>query len=237
MTWKGYVAHHVMKQNRLLALEQADYRCLICGAEAVHVHHKDGSITNHDPDNLMPVCARCHARLHGANRPPKWSRVMLRFAMMHRGLDPKDIADKTGMTYQNILHILKTGKTKNSTMKRIAGALEYPIEFFIIPGDTDDTPPANIDDEKAADPHLDAYSKLNQAIKDRLATLGSTGSSYWRYLLTKELREHFKVRSYTLVAGTHLDEAIALIKTWEPVKGFDLAAVQEAKHGSAGSTA
>lgn len=135
------------------------------------------------------------------------------------GADPKDLAKASGVTYQNILHILKTGKTKNSTMKRIAEALRYPIEFFIIPGDMDDSPSSDTCKDRSSRRSNTAYDQLNKAIEDRLAVLGDN-RSLLRYWLAKDLREHFNVRSYTLVTQTNLDEALALIKIWEPGKGF-----------------
>lgn len=69
-------AEHKRRQQRsrfggnwLPALERAGYRCEKCGvARGLHVHHKDGSgetdSPNHDLENLMVLCAKCHKQLH-----------------------------------------------------------------------------------------------------------------------------------------------------------------------------
>jgi len=48
--------------------------CLDCGKPAFDRHHQDGNILNNTPENIIPLCRRCHmirdgrlARLH----PPK----------------------------------------------------------------------------------------------------------------------------------------------------------------------
>lgn len=217
--WKAYTNHYLMKQNRLKALEAANYQCQMCGERAIHVHHKDFSIDNHSIDNLMPVCAKCHSKIH-MQKKFRWDTDMLRAALMHRGLDPKELASRIGMTQATILGILKTGKTKNSTMKRIAEALGYPIEMFIVFDGFSD-----IDVENALKENPDnvtvenCYKRLNQAIKERVERLDGP-PALLRYWLTKDLREYFNVRSYSLVAEQSLEEALTLINTWEPGKGF-----------------
>lgn len=40
-------------------------RCFSCGdVETIHVHHRDGDRKNDDLDNLIPLCASCHRKLH-----------------------------------------------------------------------------------------------------------------------------------------------------------------------------
>lgn len=67
-TWKGgiskYKDHYTLKRNRLEALKKAKYKCSICGVRANYTHHIDGSKDNHIQENLMPVCAKCHIRIH-----------------------------------------------------------------------------------------------------------------------------------------------------------------------------
>jgi hypothetical protein len=43
----------------------AGLTCAECErAPAQHRHHWDGDIRNNAPENIVPVCRRCHARLH-----------------------------------------------------------------------------------------------------------------------------------------------------------------------------
>jgi 5-methylcytosine-specific restriction endonuclease McrA len=59
-----YPDHYTMKRNRLAALAETDGKCKQCGHLARHVHHIDGSRTNHAVENLMPLCCSCHFKAH-----------------------------------------------------------------------------------------------------------------------------------------------------------------------------
>ena len=62
-----YENHYEMKKNRLKVLEEADRVCQHCGGTATVVHHIDNSTSNHSPENLMPLCQKCHSRLHASD--------------------------------------------------------------------------------------------------------------------------------------------------------------------------
>lgn len=48
--------------HRRLIRERDGHRCVQCGSTGrLDTHHKDGSKTNHHPDNLVTLCRRCHA--------------------------------------------------------------------------------------------------------------------------------------------------------------------------------
>lgn len=64
----NYIDHYTMKQNRLKVLKENNYKCAICGGKATEVHHKDNSFSNHNLDNLLPVCHKCHMLLHKQSR-------------------------------------------------------------------------------------------------------------------------------------------------------------------------
>lgn len=59
----GYSNHHILKKNRLVILLE-NPKCEWCGEPAQLVHHRDRSRSNHVLSNLMPVCCKCHTRLH-----------------------------------------------------------------------------------------------------------------------------------------------------------------------------
>jgi len=42
------------------------FKCAVCGRSdlQLHVHHIDGEKTNHDPANLITLCASCHPKVH-----------------------------------------------------------------------------------------------------------------------------------------------------------------------------
>lgn len=54
-------------REKCLAEKPAE--CVACDSEDnILVHHKDGNRTNHDLDNLVPLCSSCHAEVHMENR-------------------------------------------------------------------------------------------------------------------------------------------------------------------------
>jgi len=63
--------------NRAVAIER-DKGCRNCGtAENLHVHHVDQDRSNNDLDNLLTLCAGCHARHHNDLRFKKEPTVSL----------------------------------------------------------------------------------------------------------------------------------------------------------------
>lgn len=55
-----------MTEYREKAIKFYPVKCLVCDDEVpqVLIHHVDGDDTNHDIQNLMPVCKMCHQRIH-----------------------------------------------------------------------------------------------------------------------------------------------------------------------------
>ena|ERR1035437_201509 len=39
-----------------------------CGAKAIHTHHKDRNSNNNNEDNLLPLCSKCHYKIHKTMR-------------------------------------------------------------------------------------------------------------------------------------------------------------------------
>jgi len=66
--WNGgnseYPNHAELKRIRIEVLKKAKGKCEICGEPAQLVHHIDGDKSNHQLDNLMAVCSKCHSALH-----------------------------------------------------------------------------------------------------------------------------------------------------------------------------
>ncbi len=58
---------------RTISREAWGSNCLVCGAKpdgakCIDVHHVDGDLTNIAPSNLIPLCRRCHGRVHSIAR-------------------------------------------------------------------------------------------------------------------------------------------------------------------------
>lgn len=75
--WKGGIAqyqnHYEMKKIRKIILEKENYKCESCGKVATEIHHKDKTKTNHNIDNLLALCRKCHLGIYhrGEQRRPK----------------------------------------------------------------------------------------------------------------------------------------------------------------------
>ncbi len=65
LTHPEYKNHHIMKRNRLIKLEQCNHICEECHLNpATEIHHKDFKKTNHNLDNLMGLCHKCHLSIY-----------------------------------------------------------------------------------------------------------------------------------------------------------------------------
>jgi len=66
--WNGgssqYPNHVEFKKARIEVLQNSKGRCEICGKPAKIVHHIDGNKINHNIDNLIALCFKCHELLH-----------------------------------------------------------------------------------------------------------------------------------------------------------------------------
>lgn len=47
---------------RKLIFKRDDYQCLLCGKEAIQVHHLDNDMFNNKPENLASLCKMCHVK-------------------------------------------------------------------------------------------------------------------------------------------------------------------------------
>lgn len=48
-----------------IATHPGQYQCLVCRSVVrVQTHHVDGDHSNNAPENLAPLCDRCHTELH-----------------------------------------------------------------------------------------------------------------------------------------------------------------------------
>lgn len=74
LTHPEYKNHHLMKKNRLIKLAQINYICEECHIKpAIEIHHQDFDKTNHQLNNLMGLCHRCHLSIYhkGHKAKPK----------------------------------------------------------------------------------------------------------------------------------------------------------------------
>lgn len=69
-----YPNHYLMKKNRKIVLEKADYKCFYCGRFADRVHHLDKSKDNHSINNLVASCNSCNLSMSKL-RTSKYKRI------------------------------------------------------------------------------------------------------------------------------------------------------------------
>lgn len=203
-----YENHYEMKVNRLKVLQQSQFICNYCGGKATEVHHLDGSKDNHSLENLIPTCHKCHMKIHRhGRRVPRWDSELILVAMMHRGIDKCALASRVGCSPATISKLVKTGQTKNSTMKRIAEALSYPVAAFMLP------------EASARLEALDCRTRMINAVKlaideKLLPVKDPILRNRFQIWLAKDIREHFGLRSYFNVPKERLAEAIEFVQQW-----------------------
>jgi len=197
-----------MKKNRLKVLEESNFTCKYCGGKATEVHHKDGSKSNHEPENLVPVCHKCHMKLHWPkDKKPRWDTESILVAMMQRGIDKGQLAELIGVNRATISSLLKTGRTKNSTMKRIADVLGHPIETFLLPEAAAKLEQLKDKSEVISAIKLAIESKL-EIVKDPIL------HKRFHIWLANDIKRHFGIRSYFDVPKERINEAVEFIKRW-----------------------
>jgi len=101
-----YPNHSELKKARIEILKNSKGKCEICGKPAKIVHHIDGDKSNHNIDNLMAVCLKCHKPLHSEDslisnlgRPLKYSLIC--------GMPIRKISEIFGVCTGTIYHWLK----------------------------------------------------------------------------------------------------------------------------------
>jgi DNA-directed RNA polymerase subunit RPC12/RpoP len=74
--WKdGFNRPHIKNFLELNGISTSN--CAICGStKNIHIHHVDGNIFNNQLDNLLVVCAKCHASFHDWGQKP-YKRITL----------------------------------------------------------------------------------------------------------------------------------------------------------------
>jgi hypothetical protein len=95
--WNGgtseYPDHSLLKKARIEKLKQTKCKCEICDREAFVIHHIDGTKDNHDFQNLIVLCNRCHHVLHTSEEAGKNTSKYLR----EYGFTLKEIIERTGL--------------------------------------------------------------------------------------------------------------------------------------------
>ena len=103
--WNGrtpeYRNHYLMKKNRLIKIKEENGKCEGCGKDGAHVHHIDNSTSNHNIDNLLLLCVKCHKLVH----PSKTSKYFLLY-----GATCQEIAEKLNVSTSKVSRLHTIGK-------------------------------------------------------------------------------------------------------------------------------
>lgn len=121
--WNGgnseYPNHAELKRIRIEVLKKSKGKCEICGKLAKLVHHIDGDKSNHNINNLMAVCSKCHLALHhddslmpNSNRPLKYSLVC--------GMSIKRISEIFGVCTGTIYYWIKNPEKEKWLKEQLA---------------------------------------------------------------------------------------------------------------------
>jgi hypothetical protein len=110
--WKGgvseYPDHYLMKKIRIELLKRCRGKCEICGNPVHEIHHIDESKNNHDIENLLAVCKKCHSFLH-AKFSPKEKRIKSNTKYTREfGLSLSDMAEIFGTNPTTIWYWIKS---------------------------------------------------------------------------------------------------------------------------------
>jgi hypothetical protein len=112
----GYPKHYTFKKNRLIRLDMVNGKCEMCGVNAQHVHHVDGNKGNHNVNNLMAVCCKCHAKFH---KHP-WSCKSSKNEKCIRRFNYSEIAKFTGVKkFEIVKYFRPTGILKQSSVDKL----------------------------------------------------------------------------------------------------------------------
>lgn len=87
-----YKNHAILKKTRLEALERDEHKCKFCNKEATETHHIDGTKENHDINNLISVCHKCHI-----NQFHKCKKTTSKYRRLY-GMSLQEMSTKTNLS-------------------------------------------------------------------------------------------------------------------------------------------
>ena len=107
--WKGgvsqYPNQYLLKKNRLIRLEEENYRCEFCDKKTNIAFHKDGSKNNHSLINLSVACKKCGLK-HFRN-PTSTSKYLRKY-----GITLREMVKRYGGNYTKYSLLHKKGRLR-----------------------------------------------------------------------------------------------------------------------------
>jgi len=100
-------------------LKQANYSCKLCGdREYIIVHHLDKNVKNNDRKNLLVVCKRCHAKLHGQTLRFTKPNMILIKELRSQDYTYREIGEYLGISRQRVNQIINQAEKIGMNIKR-----------------------------------------------------------------------------------------------------------------------
>jgi len=97
--------------NYFKVLKRDKYQCAICGnKDFPMVHHLDGNLQNNKLNNLLTVCRKCHAELHGQTLKFNKPTFSLIKELRQQNKTYQEIGNYLGVSRQRIHQIVKRGR-------------------------------------------------------------------------------------------------------------------------------
>jgi len=103
-----YKNYHIMQKSRIALLKRTKGICELCDNRGKNIHHLDNSGTNHNLENLILVCLKCHTFLHAH-------------------------FDKDGRRYKDTKHARKYGMTLGEIGKKFGVTRQSIYQWIQIP--------------------------------------------------------------------------------------------------------
>lgn len=99
-----------LRKDYIPIYKRADFRCEVCKKNncRLNIHHKDKkgygktNNPNNNLDNLLLVCSRCHANIHGFK---KEERRKLILELIEQRYTLQEIGEELGLSRQRIYQI------------------------------------------------------------------------------------------------------------------------------------
>lgn len=92
------------KLDRLYPQLGHNKRCACCGASAEHIHHiipRANKLLRWDVNNLLPLCAKCHQRVHDRKERFIISPVRRKYLKEMKNKDFKQYLIEQGLTRED----------------------------------------------------------------------------------------------------------------------------------------
>jgi len=97
-----YKNYHIMKKSRIVLLKRTKGRCELCDNRGKHIHHLDNSGTNHNLENLILVCSKCHSFLHANfDKDGRQIKINTKHSRTY-GMNLREIGEKFKVSRQTI---------------------------------------------------------------------------------------------------------------------------------------